>query len=42
VIRDILGHNDVKLTEKIYINAFNEEKRRAMQKYNEVVSERNE
>jgi integrase len=35
VIRDILGHSDVKLTEKVYINAFKEDKKKAMQKFDE-------
>ena len=37
VIRDILGHSDVRLTEKVYISAFNDDKQKAMQKFDEVL-----
>jgi len=37
VIRDIIGHSDVNLTQKVYINAFNDDKVNAMAKIDEAL-----
>ena len=41
IIQDILGHDNVEMTRRIYINPFNDSKKRAMKQYNNAISERN-